>query len=70
MLTHTESASRGKEDRPDKKERARREQAHFIKTWHAHMTADRYYHPALANDFLNGPYGALACPPGPLTTRL
>lgn len=70
VLTHAESASRGKEDRPDKKERARREQAHFIKTWHAHMTADRYYHPALANDFLNGPYGALACPPGPLNTRL
>lgn len=70
VLTHAESASRGKEDRPDKKERARREQAHFIKTWHAHMTADRYYHPALANDFLNGPYGALACPPGPLNPRL
>lgn len=70
VLTHAESASRGKEDRPDKKERARREQANFIKAWHAHMTADRYYHPALANDFLNGPYGALACPPGPLTPRL
>lgn len=70
VLTHAESASRGKEDKPDKQARARREQANFIKAWQVHLTADRYYHPALANDYLNGPYGALACPPGPFTPRL
>ncbi len=70
MLIHAESASRGKEDSPSKAQRAQREQSNFIRQW-AHLIAtDPYYHPALSQDFANGPFAALACPPTPLTPRV
>mgnify|MGYP001276633435 FL=1 len=68
-LIHAESASRGKEDTPSKTARARREYAHFIRQWTGQGQTDPCYHPALASDWLNGPYGGLALPPRPQTPR-
>ena len=60
-LIHHESATRGKEDTPEKLARARRERDYFIGRW---MPIDRfwtdpYYHPGLNHDFASGPYGGL-----------
>lgn len=57
-LIHNESASRGKEDSPQKRARARRERSHFIDRW---MPTDRafhdpFYHPGLNRDYHFGPY--------------
>jgi GT2 family glycosyltransferase len=70
MLIHAESASRGKEDSPSKAQRAHREQSNFIRQWATLIVTDPHYHPALSQDFANGPYAALACPPPPLTPRV
>ncbi|MFT0535504.1 glycosyltransferase family 2 protein [Pseudomonas fulva] len=68
-LVHAESASRGKDQSPEKKSRARREQQNFIERWSAANRSDPYYHPALSIDFLTGPFCGLALPPRNLAPR-
>ncbi|MGE1084326.1 glycosyltransferase family 2 protein [Pseudomonas shirazensis] len=63
QLIHAESASRGKDQTPEKQARARREQDRFTEKWCVHESPDNYYHPALCMDFLSGPYGGLGLPP-------
>lgn len=58
-LIHAESASRGKEDSPEKRARAQREQYLFTEKWGNLVYVDPYYHPALNHDWANGPYNAL-----------
>lgn len=69
-LVHAESASRGKDENPSKRQRARREQAHFRQDWARWNEAgDPFYHPSLAADFAGGPYSGLALPPRPRQNR-
>ncbi|AJG15106.1 glycosyl transferase [Pseudomonas plecoglossicida] len=68
-LVHAESASRGKDLTPERRARAQREQNIFIERWSTHGQDDPYYHSSLSLDFLSGPYGGLAIPPGPLKRR-
>lgn len=68
-LVHAESASRGKDQSPEKKSRARREQQNFIERWSTTNRCDPYYHPALSADFLTGPFCGLALPPRNLAPR-
>jgi GT2 family glycosyltransferase len=60
LLTHAESASRGKDVSAERRSRAEREQLRFYNTWS--YLDDRYYHPGLSHDYLTGPYGGLALP--------
>ncbi|KTC63924.1 glycosyl transferase [Pseudomonas fluorescens ABAC62] len=62
-LIHAESASRGKDQTPEKYARGQREQQGFIKRWSQSGQSDPYYHPGLSLDYLSGPYGGLAIPP-------
>ncbi|MBA1220962.1 glycosyltransferase [Pseudomonas fulva] len=62
QLIHAESASRGKDVAPEKRARAQREQQKFIERWTFGNYTDPFYHPALAKDYLTGPYGGLAMP--------
>lgn len=62
-LIHAESASRGKDQSPEKHARAMREQKNFIERWTARGWQDSFYHPALSHDYLSGPFGGLALPP-------
>lgn len=59
-LIHAESASRGKDQTPEKRARAEREQIRFRKRWAGAEFSDAYYHPLLSHDYLTGPYGGLA----------
>ncbi|ORL53412.1 glycosyltransferase family 2 protein [Pseudomonas putida] len=61
-LIHSESASRGKDLAPEKRARAQREQQKFIERWTLGHYNDPFYNPALALDYLTGPYGGLAMP--------
>lgn len=61
-LIHAESASRGKDQTPEKRARALREQQGFIERWSQAGQNDPHYHPALSLDYLSGPYGGLAMP--------
>lgn len=61
-LIHAESASRGKDLAPEKRARAQREQQKFIERWTIGHYNDPFYNPALALDYLTGPYGGLALP--------
>jgi GT2 family glycosyltransferase len=61
-LIHAESASRGKDLAPEKRARAHREQQKFIERWTLGHYNDPFYNPALALDYLTGPYGGLAMP--------
>ena len=63
QLIHAESASRGKDQTPEKRARAQREQQGFIERWFQAGQNDPHYHPALSLDYLSGPYGGLAMPP-------
>lgn len=71
VLTHAESASRGKDVTPEKRQRALREQEIFSSTWCPAEYGDPHYHPALSSDYLSGPYGGLALPlpPNAFTPR-
>jgi len=62
-IIHAESASRGKDVTPEKRQRALREQENFKSQWCLSEFSDSYYHPALSLDYLTGPYGGLALPP-------
>ncbi|WP_426143397.1 glycosyltransferase family 2 protein [Pseudomonas sp. DWP3-1-2] len=63
QLIHAESASRGKDQTPEKRARALREQQGFIERWYEVGQNDPHYHPGLSLDYLSGPYGGLAMPP-------
>ncbi len=63
QLIHAESASRGKDQTPEKRARALREQQGFVERWSQAGQNDPHYHPALSLDYLSGPYGGLAMPP-------
>jgi GT2 family glycosyltransferase len=63
QLIHAESASRGKDQTPEKFARAQREQQGFIERWCIAGQRDHHYHPALSLDYLTGPYSGLAIPP-------
>ncbi|MFA1030442.1 MULTISPECIES: glycosyltransferase family 2 protein [Pseudomonas syringae group] len=69
-LIHAESASRGKDQTPEKRARGQREQQGFIERWSQSGQSDPYYHPALSLDYLSGPYGGLAMPPRSNTPRI
>lgn len=62
-LLHAESASRGKEDTPQKKARARREVEQLRSRWGAQLLQDPFYHPCLNLDAHSHPFGGLALPP-------
>jgi len=68
QLVHAESASRGKDQTPEKQARARREQQKFTERWFDHANDD-YYHPALSSDYLSSPYGCLRMPPSDKRAR-
>lgn len=69
-LMHRESASRGKEDRPEKIARAQREQANVRRRWAGRLAGvDPCYHPSLNGDWSVGPFGGLALPPFRRTPR-
>ncbi|EPM75910.1 glycosyl transferase family protein [Pseudomonas syringae pv. actinidiae ICMP 18804] len=68
-LIHAESASRGKDQTPEKRARGQREQQGFIERWSQSGQSDPYYHPALSLDYLSGPYGGLALPARPTKAR-
>ncbi|AHC81382.1 glycosyl transferase [Pseudomonas monteilii SB3101] len=70
QLIHAESASRGKDDAPEKRARALREQKNFLAGRFETGNDDPYYHPALSLDYLSGPYGGLALPPTSMQCRI
>ena len=47
-LYHHESVSRGKDDTPEKKRRAKREAAYMRKRWGSALTHDPFYNPNLS----------------------
>ncbi|MBI6941494.1 glycosyltransferase [Pseudomonas putida] len=63
QLIHAESASRGKDQSPEKLSRARREQRYFLEKWCLNGWSDPHYHEGLSIDYLSGPYGGLSIPP-------
>jgi GT2 family glycosyltransferase len=67
-LIHAESASRGRDDRPDRRHRFERELNMLRARWGECLLEDPTYNPQLSRDGV--PYGALAWPPGPLCPRL
>lgn len=62
-LLHAESASRGKEDTPQKRARAAREADGLRRRWGAALLRDPAYHPSLNLDVLSQAFGGLALPP-------
>ncbi|HZX27772.1 MAG TPA: glycosyltransferase family 2 protein [Telluria sp.] len=72
-LLHAESASRGKEDSPQKRARAERELEQLRRRWAMELSRDPAYHPSLNLDALSSASSALALPPrrrDPRTGRL
>lgn len=68
-LLHAESASRGKEDTPQKRARAARELAQLRQRWGSWLLRDPAYHPSLNLDLHTAPFGGLATPPRPRLPR-
>lgn len=62
-LLHVESASRGKEDSPQKQARAQREMANLRRRWGAALLQDPAYHPGLNLDAHAQVYTGFALPP-------
>ena len=62
-LLHAESASRGKEDTPQKLARSRREADLLRQRWGAALLQDPAYHPSLNLDPRSQGFGGLALPP-------
>lgn len=62
-LLHAESASRGKEDTPQKRARAGREMELLRRRWSTVLLRDPAYHPSLNLDVLSQAFGGLALPP-------
>lgn len=67
-LVHAESASRGRDERPDKRDRFDRELSMLRARWGEYLLEDPSYNPQLSRDGV--PYRALAWPPGSLRPRL
>jgi GT2 family glycosyltransferase len=66
-LLHRESASRGSDDRPDRKARYFRELQSLRARWAEVLNEDPYYSPVLSLDSI--PFSALAWPPRAMTPR-
>jgi GT2 family glycosyltransferase len=66
-LWHLESASRGRDDRPDRKSRFARELQALRAKWSQSIVDDPYYSPVLSLDSI--PYSALAWPPRAMQPR-
>ncbi|WP_454630020.1 glycosyltransferase family 2 protein [Bradyrhizobium cenepequi] len=66
-LVHAESASRGKDDRADRRDRFERERCLLRARWGELLNEDPTYNPQLSRDGV--PYSGLAWPPGPRTPR-
>ncbi|WP_043159040.1 glycosyltransferase family 2 protein [Bradyrhizobium sp. Ai1a-2] len=66
-LVHAESASRGKDDRADRRDRFERELSLLRTRWGELLNEDPTYNPQLSRDGV--PYSGLAWPPGPRTPR-
>jgi GT2 family glycosyltransferase len=62
-MLHAESASRGHEDTPQKRERSLREIDQFRKRWGEVILHDPAYHPSLNLDAHSHAFGGLALPP-------
>ena len=68
-LLHAESASRGREDTPQKRARAQREIEQLRKRWGTQLLRDPAYHPSLNLDAHAQAFGGLALPPRARTPR-
>jgi len=66
-LMHRESASRGKDEAPDKSQRMQRELRNLRSAWGEGLLADPSYSPLLSLDPI--PFSALAWPPRPAAPR-
>jgi GT2 family glycosyltransferase len=66
-LVHAESASRGKDDRADRRDRFERERSLLRARWGEVLNEDPTYNPQLSRDGV--PYSGLAWPPGPRAPR-
>jgi GT2 family glycosyltransferase len=66
-LVHAESASRGKDDRADRRDRFERELSLLRARWGESLNEDPTYNPQLSRDGV--PYSGLAWPPGQRTPR-
>ncbi|MBY0240299.1 MAG: glycosyltransferase [Burkholderiaceae bacterium] len=68
-MLHAESASRGHEDTPQKRDRSLREIDQFRKRWGEVILHDPAYHPSLNLDAHSHAFGGLAIPPRNRTAR-
>lgn len=68
-LLHLESASRGKEDSPQKQARAQREMSNLRRRWGATLLGDPSYHPSLNLDTHVQVFTGYALPPRPRRLR-
>ena len=62
-MIHAESASRGKDDTPEKTARAQMEMNYLREQWMEPLMHDRYYHPSLSLNSLDAAFSSLALPP-------
>lgn len=69
QLIHAESASRGKDNTPEKRHRAVREQYNFKTKWLSSYTTDPAYHECFSSDYLSGAYSGLSMSQKKLTIR-
>lgn len=68
-LIHAESATRGKDEAPEKAARAQREMANLRNRWSNALLHDPAYNPNLGLDIAAAPYTTLALPPRTRTAR-
>ncbi len=68
-LIHAESATRGKDESPEKAARAQREMDNLRRHWGNALDADPAYNPNLGLDTASAPYTSLALPPRPRKAR-
>ncbi len=68
-LIHAESATRGKDNVPEKAARAQREMHNLRQRWNHVLNNDPAYNPNLSLNLANAPYTALALPPRPSAAR-
>lgn len=66
-LIHAESATRGKDEAPEKAARAQREMAKLRERWSHALLHDPAYNPSLALDVYTPPFTGLALPPRELS---
>ena len=68
-LIHAESATRGKDEAPEKAARAQREMDNLRHRWSNALMNDPAYHPSLGLDVASAPYTSLAMPPRTRSAR-